>query len=441
MRAHIGRATRLSGQAHAPGDKSVSHRALIFSALSERDVETEIEGLAPGGDVRSTARCLASLGVSLSIDGARARVRGVGLDGWKTPSNVLDCGNSGTTLRLLSGIVAGAGLAAELDGDESLRRRPMRRVLDPLRSLGARASGRAGNDGEELAPLRFEGGQTLNGRDIVLPLASAQVKTCVLLAGLWARGETSVREPQVSRDHTERMLQAMGAPLTRDADGAWRVRTPGAPLRMSSPLRVPGDPSSAAFLLGAGLLVPGELSVVGVDVNPSRSGLLQVLERMGASIEREQMGERAGEPVARLIVRGAAKLRGTSVHPEEVPSMVDEVPLLAILATQAEGTTTVRGASELRVKESDRLAQVVNGLKRMGARAEELPDGWIIEGPTPLHGATIDAVSDHRIAMSFAVAGLIAEGETVITGAEWADISFPGFFELLGNLGAPVRLE
>jgi 3-phosphoshikimate 1-carboxyvinyltransferase len=288
--------------------------------------------------------------------------------------------------------------------------------------------------GDEKAPLRFEPG-ALTGRAHVLPVASAQVKSALLLAGLWADGVTSVREPHPSRDHTERMFLAMGAPLERLADGTLCIRRPERPLRMPERLEVPGDPSSAAFLVGAAVLAAqGELDVEGVNTNPTRLGFLRVLERMGADVALVQPGEQAGEPVATVRARGGRALRATDITPDEVPSLLDEVPLLAVVATQAHGTTTIRGAGELRVKESDRLAQVAQHLLRMGARVQELPDGLIIEGPTKLHGVRVDAARDHRIAMAFAVAGRVAEGPTTIDGAEWADISFPGFYGLLAGL-------
>lgn len=435
MRAHVKRATRLQGSTTVPGDKSVSHRALLFSALA--DGRCDVENLSPGADVRSTAQCLQRLGVSMELAPGRVVVQGVGLSGLRTPTEVLDCGNSGTTMRLLAGVVAGARLAATLDGDESLRGRPMRRVLAPLREMGALATGRKNEKGEEYAPLVFQASPALQGKAHVLAVSSAQVKSCLLLAGLFAEGETSVQEPEPSRDHTERMLRALGAPLHFRPDGAVIVRRPNASLRAPAHLVVPGDPSSAAFLVAAGLLVPGaDITVEGVDVNPTRTGFLRALQRMGANVSIEGSGERAGDPIATLRVQGqgGAKLRGIEIGGAEIPALVDEVPLLAILATQAQGTTTIRGASELRVKESDRLREVALGLRKMGAQVEELPDGLVIEGPSSLRGAHIDAARDHRIAMGFTVAGLCADGETTIDGAEWADISYPGFFRLLAEL-------
>lgn len=433
MRALIRRAAVLSGRAQPPGDKSISHRALIFSALASGTCA--VDNLSPGEDVRSTAACLQKLGVSLEAVGNGARVRGVGLDGLRTPTGLLDCGNSGTTMRLLAGIVAGAGVGAVLDGDASLRSRPMKRVLEPLRRMGAGCAGTRDAKGEEKAPLRFEPGARLTGCRHDLAVASAQVKTCLLLAGLFADGETTVREPEISRDHTERMLKAYGAPLSFWPDRAISIRRPEGPLRSPSALTVPGDPSSAAFLLAAALVVPGgSISLNGVDVNPTRIGFLRVLQRMGAQIEIHPEPDRAGDPVATLKARGNAALVGTEITPGEVPSLLDEVPILAVVASQAKGRTIIRGAEELRVKESDRLAQVAAGLAAMGVPVQELPDGLVIDGPVALQGARIEAARDHRIAMSFSVAGLCAEGETEILGAEWADISYPGFYSLLAHL-------
>ncbi len=442
MKVTVHRAGQLKGSLAAPGDKSISHRALLFGALSEGSCE--VTNLAPGADVRSTASCLRSLGVEIddSPNGG-VIVRGRGLSSLRAPAVPLDCGNSGTTTRLLSGIVAGAGLTVSLDGDQTIRRRPMKRVLEPLRQMGARATGTRNAKGDESAPLHFEGGGRLVGVRHDLKISSAQVKSCLLLAGLFADGETVVSEPSLSRDHTERMLVSYGAPLVQLPDGAWRSTRPSAPLRPPPALVVPGDPSSAAFFVGAALLVPrAEMEIRHVTLNPTRIGFLRVLERMGADVRVELEGEAAGDPVGRILVRGGRKLRGTEIAADEVPSLIDEVPLLAVVASQAEGRTTLSGAEELRVKESDRLARVCQSLRQMGARIEERPDGFVIDGPTPLNGALIDSAHDHRIAMAFAVAGLIADGETSVDGAEWADISFPGFFARLADFsGGALREE
>jgi len=435
LRVRIRRARKLSGTVEVPGDKSISHRALIFGALGATPLR--IDHLSPGLDVRSTADCLDALGVERSW-GPEGMVQVRGRGELRPPGTMLDCGNSGTSMRLLAGLVAGAGVPATLDGDASLRRRPMARVLEPLRAMGARAEGiRTGS--EERAPLVFAGG-LLTGRDHALRVASAQVKGCLVLAGLHAEGVTRIREPAPSRDHTERMLAAFGAPVRVSQEGTVVVQRLSGPLRLPESLRVPGDPSSAAFWVGAGLLVPGgDVVCPGVDVNVTRAGFLRVLERMGADIRVDPSGTEAGDPVARLHARGATGLTGISIDASEVPSLLDEVPLLAVVASQAEGATQLSGAGELRVKESDRLAQVCAGLRAMGAPVEEAEDGFTVLGPARLTGAHIDAAGDHRIALAFAVAGLVADGETVIDGAEWADISYPGFFaELAERTGGAV---
>ncbi|HKD43195.1 MAG TPA: 3-phosphoshikimate 1-carboxyvinyltransferase [Myxococcaceae bacterium] len=426
------RASRFCGTVVAPGDKSISHRALILAALARG--RCELTNLAPGADVRSTAACLRSLGAQVQLDQSAATVTGGGLSGLKAPNGTLDCGNSGTTIRLLCGAVAGSGVGGALDGDESLRRRPMKRVLDPLRLMGAEAEGSLNARGEETAPLRFQPGRRLVGKRHELAIASAQVKSCLLLAGLWADGQTVIREPHLSRDHSERMLRAFGASVQTLPDGGISIEGQGGELTPPENLHVPGDPSSAAFFIAAALMVQGQVEVRSVDVNPTRVGFLNVLRRMGAEIELTPEADSAGDPVASMAVRKSSKLKCTEVLAAEIPALLDELPILSVLATQAQGLSRIRGAAELRYKESDRIAQMARGLSAMGAVVRELDDGLEIHGPSRLRGARIDSMSDHRIAMSFAIAGLAADGETVIDGAEWADISFPGFFELLSQL-------
>jgi 3-phosphoshikimate 1-carboxyvinyltransferase len=440
MRVRVRRASRLRAEVLAPGDKSISHRSLLFGALGTTPMV--VRNLAPGADVRSTGACLRAMGVSIAEGEAAGTVavRGVGPGGFRSPASVLDCGNSGTTMRLLLGLVAGARIGCTLDGDASLRSRPMRRVLGPLRSMGARMEGQGGSD-DERAPLEVEPVPTLRGMAHRLPIASAQVKSALVLAGLAADGETRVREPEPSRDHTERMLAAWGAPVRVEAGEVVATRLLS-PLVLPGSLDVPGDPSSAAFWVGAGLLVPGASVVVrGVDVSPTRTGFLRVLERMGARVELEAEPPRAGDPVATVHVRGGESLRGTEILPAEVPSLLDEIPLLGVVASQAAGETRVTGARELRVKESDRLKQLVLGLRAMGADIDELDDGFVLRGPARLRAAEIDAAHDHRIAMSFAIAGLVADGETQVEGAEWADISYPGFFQQLASATAGALEE
>ncbi len=455
-----------------PGDKSISHRALLFSALAEG--ESRIAGLAPGGDVRSTARCLAQLGVPLLRgDGTPwsaaapeglgppsrpagsaplpepdpdmgpddAIVHGVGMRGLRAPSADLDCGNSGTTLRLLCGVLAGAGVPATLVGDASLSRRPMERVAAPLRELGARV--RTGASGRP--PVTVEPDAAIHAGAIASEVASAQVKSAVLLAGLFAEGETTFTEPARSRDHTERLLRQMGVKVTtRGTTVAVRGRARLSPVA----LEVPGDLSSAAFLLAAALIAPEGSSIAlrHVGLNPTRAGFLDALTQLGARIQldlkREAQPLPGGEPAGDLSA-STQGLRGAELDGDLVLRAIDEVPIMAVLGAVARGTTVIRGAAELRVKESDRLAQMARGLRAMGAQVEELPDGLRITGAgggRPLHGAEIDSAHDHRIALAFTVAALAADSPTLISGAEWADVSFPGFFDLLRSLGAEVEL-
>ncbi|MGZ6142119.1 MAG: 3-phosphoshikimate 1-carboxyvinyltransferase [Myxococcales bacterium] len=459
-----------------PGDKSISHRALLFAALAEG--ESRIGGLAPGDDVRSTARCLAQLGVPLvrgdgtpwvakprSMDfaedeeptfvgpdrprGAKplphrdvdmgpddAIVLGQGLSGLLPPPGQLDCGNSGTTIRMLMGILAGAGVEATLFGDESLSRRPMERVAAPLRKLGAVIE----TSDQGRPPVMIWGGKPLHAGAIVSEVASAQVKSAVLLAGLFTAGETSFTEPARSRDHTERMLRVMGADVVQRGNTV-AVRGPAKlqPLAMD----VPGDLSSAAFLLAAALIAPpgSELQLTHVGVNPTRAGFLDALALFGAKLKLELWQGGGPEPVARMSV-SAQKLRGATLDGELVLRAIDEVPILAVLGAVAEGQTVIRGAGELRVKESDRLAQMAAGLRALGAWVEELPDGLKIEGRGGRldGGATVDSAHDHRIAIALSIAALMSHKPTIVSGVEWADVSFPGFFRLLRRLGAEVEI-
>lgn len=424
----------LQGKVLAPGDKSLSHRALLFAALAEGT--THVDNLGPGADVRSTASCLRQLGVSVDQQGTAATVEGRGLHGLSSPSDVLDCGNSGTTLRLLAGVVAGAGLAATLDGDAALRRRPMRRILDPLRAMGARAHGQPAGE-QELPPLVFEPA-ALTGVRHDLAISSAQVKSCLLLAGLYAEGPTTVHEPVRSRDHSERLFRSLGVDLVEHPDGALELRPPSSSWPALGDVLVPGDPSSAAFFQAAAALVSGsDVAVASVCLNPTRTGFLRALQRMGARVEIGPERSVMGEPVADVRVRGGAPLRAIHVEEGDVPALVDEIPVLAVLATQAEGETVITGAGELRVKECDRLAAMARGLTGLGADVEELADGLRIRGPVALRGGHVASEHDHRIAMSFAVAALVASGPVIIADAEWVDISWPGFFDHLAALASP----
>ncbi|TVS06012.1 MAG: 3-phosphoshikimate 1-carboxyvinyltransferase [Cyanobium sp. PLM2.Bin73] len=422
----------MRGQVRVPGDKSISHRALLFGAIAEGD--TRIEGLLPAEDPLSTAACLRAMGVSVSEirAGEAVTVQGVGLDGFQEPAAVLECGNSGTTMRLMLGLLAGrVGRHFVLSGDASLRGRPMGRVAAPLAQMGAQIHGRS--DGN-LAPLAVQG-QPLRGTTIHTPVASAQVKSAILLAGLTAAGPTTVIEPAQSRDHSERMLRAFGAAIEVGGPGLTQVTlTPGHGLRGQTVV-VPGDISSAAFWLVAAAITPGsELTVENVGLNPSRTGILEVLEQMGAQISVHSRRDVAGEPVGDLQVHHGP-LQAFEIGGELIPRLVDEIPVLAVAACAAEGTSRIRDAAELRVKETDRLAVMARQLGAMGARLEEFEDGMAITGATELHGAEVDSETDHRVAMSLAVAAGIARGGTTLHRPEAAAVSYPGFWDDLRRLG------
>lgn len=423
----------ISGDVWVPGDKSISHRALMIGALARG--RTTIDNVGPGGDVAATRRCLTALGVSIDGSGDSVIVDGRGMGTWTPATAPLDCANSGTTMRMLAGLVAHYDFRTTLDGDPSLRRRPMDRVVRPLRELGARVE--AAED--RFAPLTVEGGG-LVGTDIDTGVASAQVKSCVLFAGLAATGSTVVTEPFLSRDHTERMLRALGVPISTErlTDGRHRVEMAGAE---PSPfdLEVPGDPSSAAFLVAAAVLCGGA-RVTGLCLNPTRIGFLEALVRMGAAVRWETDEIRMGEPVGHA---DASRSDLTAIHIDApvVPTLHDELPLVAVLATRAAGTTTVEGASELRVKESDRVFAIGELLRRLGAHVEERPDGFAVEGPVELRGAEVDAGGDHRMAMAAAVGGLVATGETRVGGFDAASVSWPGFEKTLAALGVHVEVR
>ena len=413
-------AASLRGQLLLPGDKSISHRALMLSALADGDCK--ITNLSTSEDVRSTAACLEALGVTIERQEQQVMVRGVGMHGLKPPPHVLDAGNSGTTIRLLSGILAAQSFTSQITGDDSLRKRPMRRIIDPLEKMGARI-----DSVDFKAPLTVHGGP-LHAVDYASPVSSAQVLSCILLAGLYAKGTTRVTEPHHSRDHTERMLMEMGA-IVHCSDAMSAVRGP-ATLRPVD-LDVPVDLSSAAFfLVGAALLPHSEVVLPNVGINPSRTGILDALTMMGAHFALDHQIEINHEPRAQ-IVASHSTLKGVTLGGGMIPRIIDEIPILAVAATQAQGVTTIKDAGELRVKESDRLTAVAENLKRMGAHVRELKDGLVINGPTRLKGAEIDTFGDHRIAMAFSIAALIAQGETIIKGVECVNISFPGFYDQL----------
>ena len=421
----------LGGRVQVPGDKSISHRSLLFGAIAEG--VTRIEGLLPAEDPLSTAACLRAMGVAVSPIGAGepVTVQGVGLDGLAEPADVLDCGNSGTTMRLMLGLLAGrVGRHFVLSGDGSLRGRPMRRVGAPLAQMGALIHGRKDGNFAPLAVL----GQPLQGTTIHTPVASAQVKSALLLAALTAQGPTTVIEPVQSRDHSERMLRAFGADLVVGGAGDTEVTVrPGNSLRAQHVI-VPGDISSAAFWLVAGAITPGaSLIVENVGLNPSRTGILEVLEQMGARIAVLNQRDVAGEPVGDLQVTHGP-LQAFAIGAEIMPRLVDEIPVLAVAACCAEGISRITGAEELRVKETDRLAVMARQLGAMGARIDEAEDGMTISGPTPLQGATVDSETDHRVAMSLAVAALVARGSTTIQRPEAAAVSYPEFWHDLERL-------
>jgi 3-phosphoshikimate 1-carboxyvinyltransferase len=418
----------LQGTIKIPGDKSISHRALMLGALASG--ETTIRGLLLGEDPRSTAACFRAMGVQISeLNSDLVAVQGLGLGHLQEPDNLLDAGNSGTTLRLMMGIIAShPDRFFTVTGDASLRSRPMGRVITPLRQMGAQIWGRKGNT---LAPLAIQGTQ-VKPIHYQSPIASAQVKSAILLAGLMAEGKTTVTEPALSRDHSERMLKAFGAEVLVDPDTCSATVVGPAQLKGKSVI-VPGDISSAAFWLVAGAIVPGSnLLIENVGINPTRTGILEVLERMGADITLEQQREAAGEPVADIRVR-ASSLKACAIEGATIPRLIDEIPILAVAAAVAQGTTRIRNAEELRVKESDRLAAIASQLTLMGVTVTEHPDGLDITGGT-LQGAEVDSFTDHRIGMSLAIAALVAANSTIVHRAEAAAISYPDFENTLADL-------
>ncbi|MBC8321990.1 MAG: 3-phosphoshikimate 1-carboxyvinyltransferase [Candidatus Marinimicrobia bacterium] len=411
----------LKGHLTFPGDKSISHRSLMFAALT--DGESRISNLSSGADVQSTRKCLEACGIEIWDDKDDVIVKG---GKFSDPTQPLNCGNSGTTTRLLLGLLAGQGINATFNGDDSLTSRPMNRILDPLSQMGLKSES---NDGRlpitihksKLTEIQYES-----------PVASAQVKSAVLLGGLGANGETTITEPTLSRDHTEKMLSGLGAEIS--IDGLTTTISKSTSPLLSFNLSVPGDPSTAAFFAAASALVPNsEIVMNRVLANPTRTGFFTALEKMGAGMEWFRQWEEAGELMGDLKIFHQP-LQSININENDVPGLIDELPIISILATQAIGKTEVRGAEELRVKECDRIHAVCKNLKNMGADLEELDDGFIIKGPTPLKGAEIETFHDHRIAMAFSIAGLIAEGETILDYPECASISYPEFYDVLGSL-------
>lgn len=420
----IKKQTNLKGTLTVPGDKSISHRAVMFGSLASGT--TKISHFLEGADCLSTISCFRKMGIEIDRNRDEILVHGKGLHGLSTPSGILDVGNSGTTTRLISGILAGQKFASELDGDDSIRTRPMKRIMTPLTSMGADITSRLDNG---CAPLLIHG-KPLHAIHYDSPVASAQVKSCILLAGMYADGITSVTEPFLSRNHTEIMLNYFGAEITSEGTTA-SIRPE--PVLEGREIQVPGDISSAAYFIAAGLLTPGsEILLKNVGINPTRAGILKVCMDMGADITL--LNESTdGEPTADLLIRSSS-LKGTVIEGSIIPTLIDEIPMIAVMAAFAEGTTIIRDAQELKVKESDRIAVMVDNLRRMGADIEGTDDGMIIHGGRPLHGAVIDSHLDHRIAMSFAVAGTICDGTVDILNGECVNISYPEFYHDLYSL-------
>ena len=417
---------KLKGKLSVPGDKSISHRALILGSIAQG--ETHIYNFLNSLDCLKTLECMQALGVEIERGSNHSlKVKGRGLYGLEEPAEVLEVGNSGTTIRLLAGLLSGQKFYAVLNGDSSIRKRPMKRVVEPLRLMGADIGGR---EGGALAPLSIRGGR-LAPLQYTLPVASAQVKSALLLAGLYAAGETIIREPLSTRDHTERMLQMMQADLEISPP---EIKIRGGKELKATDIYVPGDLSSAAYFLTAASLLKGsQLTIEQVGINPTRSGIIKILEKMGARIDTLNFELKSNEPRADLKIE-YADLKGVEIGKEDIPGLIDELPLIAVAATQAQGITVVSEAEELRVKETDRLKAIVSELKKMGADIEEREDGLVVKGPAKLKGAVTESYSDHRMAMSLAIAALLAEGKTVIKNAECIDISFPGFEKTLNKL-------
>lgn len=421
----ITKSTPLKGEITVPGDKSISHRAVMFGSLSNG--LTEVTNFLQGADCLSTIDCFRKLGIEIENTPDKILVHGKGLHGLKESSSILDTGNSGTTTRLISGILAGQKFTTTLTGDASIQKRPMWRIMEPLSLMGASIVSKYSND---CAPLIITG-SPLKGIHYTSKVASAQVKSAILLAGLYAEGTTSVTEPALSRNHSEIMLSGFGA--TVKSEGTTATIWPSPDLT-GQKVNVPGDISSAAYFLAAGLLIPGsEVLVKNVGINPTRDGIIKVIKAMGGKLEILNEHTSAGEPVADLLV-SYSSLKGTVIGGDIIPTLIDELPMIAVMAAYAEGTTIIKDAAELKVKESNRIDTVVTALKAMGCNITATDDGMIIHGGNPLHGAEIDSYADHRIAMSFAVAALSAEGTTKIKGSECVNISYPTFYQDLFSL-------
>lgn len=414
----------LSGSVQVPGDKSISHRAIMFGALAKG--KTTVDGFLMGDDCLSTISCFRALGIDINIEGDKVNIESAGRNAWKEPERVLDTGNSGTTTRLMLGMLAGTDFHSVMAGDESIARRPMKRIVEPLRLMGADIRGRKNG---HFTPLAVQGTK-LHAIDYEMPVASAQVKSAILLAALSAEGTTTIHEPVPSRDHTEIMLKHFGASIERSEEV---ISITGGQELSAAHVEVPGDISSAAFLIGAALITEGsQIEVRNVGINPTRTGLLDVFQSMGADIEIHER-KAAGEPAADIVVRSGT-LSATEIGGDLIPRLIDEIPLIALVATQAEGTTIIRDAEELRVKETDRIQAVVTELKKLGADIEATDDGMAINGPTELNGAELASYGDHRLGMMAAVAALVSNGPVTIDEPGCISVSYPNFFEHLEKL-------
>jgi len=429
----VEQAKSLKGKIKVPGDKSISHRAVMIGSIAKGD--TKIENFLRSGDCMKTIDCFRKMGIEIIIDEKNVVVKGKGLSGLQEPSDVFDVGNSGTTIRLLSGILVGQKFHSTLTGDESIRRRPMGRIIEPLKKMGAVIHGR---QRDTLAPLTIIG-KNINAITYEMPVASAQVKSAVLLAGLYARGVTTVIEKEPTRDHTERMLEHFGAAIKRDDK---KISVEGMVVFNGNKVFVPGDISSAAFLMVAASIVPGsDIMIRDVGVNPGRTGIIDVLHRMGANIEVRNERMLSNEPVADISVK-YSELNAVELSGDIMPRIIDEIPIIAVAASLAKGKTVIKGAEELRVKESDRIKTTVHELRRLGAKIEEARDGFVIYGPAKLNKGTCQSYGDHRIAMISAIAGLAASGQTVVEKVECVETSFPGFASMMNSLSdVPLIIE
>ncbi|TCQ03460.1 3-phosphoshikimate 1-carboxyvinyltransferase [Serpentinicella alkaliphila] len=416
--------SKIQGKIKVPGDKSISHRAIMLASISEG--KSVIDGFLFGEDCLSTVSCFRKLGISININEGQIEVEGKGLYGLSEPEDILDAGNSGTTMRLMTGILAGQSFLSIITGDDSLRKRPMERIALPLRKMGASINGRKGG---KLAPVVIEG-KNLEGIEYILPVSSAQIKSAVLLAGLYADGETTVEEDVQSRDHTEKMLEFFGAKITKDNN---RVTVSPSVLKAQN-ITVPGDISSAAFFMAAAAAIPGSYLIIeGVGINQTRSGIIDVLTEMGAKIQVENIKHSGGEEIGDIHIEGV-NLKGVNISKAIIPRLIDEIPVLAVIAAKAEGITRITGAEELKVKETNRISTMVSEMKKVGIEVNELPDGMEIIGGSKINGGTVESHGDHRVAMAMAICGLLADEPIKILGNECIDISFPDFENILKSV-------